>query len=632
MKRQFTAVLLFLGILAGLANADAPPVGIQSLFRLAPKAHTPLSSFRLIGMQGNTLIQYPYSSVHGDSAPTVSAPLVNSGGLTPNISIPMATNSYDGYLSASDRAAFNAKQTAGNYITSLTGGITASGPGAATATVITNANLTGPVTSVGNATAIANGAITNAMLYNGAVANLSGTNTGDETTSTIKTKLGVTTLSGSNTGDVAIGTANGLSLSGQVLSLAVATSSIPGALSASDHALLISALQPSNYSAATSLTLASGKLLGRTTAGTGAAEEITVGSGLSFSGGSLTATGGGGGGTVTTASITTANGFGGSVATATTTPAITITTSVTGIMKGNGTGVSAASAGTDYVAPSAISNVTNDAQTKASIVPNTSPSSGQILAGNAGGTAYAPVGVSGDCTMTSTGAITCTKTNGSSFGTGATATIANYATTASISNVTNDTQTKASIVPNTAPSAGQILAGNAGGTAYAPVSVSGDCIVASTGAITCTKTNGVSFGTSATMAGPSGAVVGTTDTQTLSAKTLTAPIITGYTETVYTPTVSAGAVTISLANGTVQKVVTAANTTITLPSAAAGTSYTILVSYGGAHTVTWAGGGTIKFSGGSAPTATSVNGKYDVYTFFCHDSTNTFGVDGGRNF
>lgn len=45
----------------------------------------------------------------------------------------------------------------------------------------TNANLTGVVTSVGNATSIANGAITNAMLANGAVANLSGTNTGDQT-------------------------------------------------------------------------------------------------------------------------------------------------------------------------------------------------------------------------------------------------------------------------------------------------------------------------------------------------------------------------------------------------------------------------------------------------------------------
>ena len=62
----------------------------------------------------------------------------------------------------------------------LTGGVTSVGNAA---TVITNANLTGTVTSVGNATSIANGAISNAMLANGAVANLSGTNTGDQTIS-----------------------------------------------------------------------------------------------------------------------------------------------------------------------------------------------------------------------------------------------------------------------------------------------------------------------------------------------------------------------------------------------------------------------------------------------------------------
>ena len=45
--------------------------------------------------------------------------------------------------------------------------------------------------------------------------------------------------------------------------------------------------------------LNSGKLLGRSTAGTGAIEEITVGSGLSLTGGTLSATGGGGGGTST---------------------------------------------------------------------------------------------------------------------------------------------------------------------------------------------------------------------------------------------------------------------------------------------------------------------------------------------
>jgi hypothetical protein len=58
-----------------------------------------------------------------------------------------------------------------------------------------------------------------------------------------------------------------------------------------------------------------------------------------------------GSGTVTTVSVASANGFAGSVANASTTPAITLSTSITGVLKGNGTAISAATAGTDYVAP-----------------------------------------------------------------------------------------------------------------------------------------------------------------------------------------------------------------------------------------------------------------------------------------
>jgi plastocyanin len=61
--------------------------------------------------------------------------------------------------------------------------------------------------------------------------------------------------------------------------------------------------------------------------------------------------GGAGAGTVTTVSVTSANGFAGTVATASSTPAITITTSITGLLKGNATAISAAVAGTDYQAP-----------------------------------------------------------------------------------------------------------------------------------------------------------------------------------------------------------------------------------------------------------------------------------------
>lgn len=55
-----------------------------------------------------------------------------------------------------------------------------------------------------------------------------------------------------------------------------------------------------------------------------------------------------------------------------------------------------------------LGSVTNDAQTKAAIVPNTSPSAGQVLVGNAAGTAYSPVSLSGDVALTSAGAATVT--------------------------------------------------------------------------------------------------------------------------------------------------------------------------------------------------------------------------------
>jgi len=73
------------------------------------------------------------------------------------------------------------------------------------ATVTTNANLIGPVTSTGNTTAIANGAISNAMLANGAVANLSGTNTGDNATNSQYSGLvSNATHTGDATGNVAL--------------------------------------------------------------------------------------------------------------------------------------------------------------------------------------------------------------------------------------------------------------------------------------------------------------------------------------------------------------------------------------------------------------------------------------------
>lgn len=81
-----------------------------------------------------------------------------------------------------------------------------------------------------------------------------------------------------------------------------------------------------------------------------------------------------------------------------------------------------------------------------------------------------------------------------------------------LGSVTNDAQTKAAIVPNTAPSAGQILAGNAGGTAYAPVTLSGSgatVTFSSAGVLTLSAISNTTLSNSAiTIAGTSTALGG----------------------------------------------------------------------------------------------------------------------------
>jgi hypothetical protein len=76
-----------------------------------------------------------------------------------------------------------------------------------------------------------------------------------------------------------------------------------------------------------------------------------------------------GSGTVTSVSVVAANGLAGTVANASTAPAITLSTSITGLLKGNGTAISAATAGTDYQSP--ISLTTTGTSGAATFVGNT---------------------------------------------------------------------------------------------------------------------------------------------------------------------------------------------------------------------------------------------------------------------
>lgn len=102
-----------------------------------------------------------------------------------------------------------------------------------------------------------------------------------------------------------------------------------------------------------------------------------------------------GDGTVTSVSVSSANGFAGSVANPTTTPAITLSTSITGVLKGNGTAISAAGAsdlpsGIDAtkLADGTVSNaelqfinsVTSNVQTQLDLKASLSPTVREITA------------------------------------------------------------------------------------------------------------------------------------------------------------------------------------------------------------------------------------------------------------
>jgi len=93
----------------------------------------------------------------------------------------------------------------------------------------------------------------------------------------------------------------------------------------------------------------------------------------------LLGVGSGGTGTVTSVSVTSANGFAGTVLNETTTPAITISTNINGVLKGNGTAISAAVSGTDYQAPITLTTTgTSGASTKVGNTINVPQYQGQL--------------------------------------------------------------------------------------------------------------------------------------------------------------------------------------------------------------------------------------------------------------
>jgi len=118
--------------------------------------------------------------------------------------------------------------------------------------------------------------------------------------------------------------------------------------------------------------------------------SLTAGSNVTITGTypsfTIAATGGGGGsGTVTDVSVVSANGFSGSVATSTTTPAITLSTSISGLLKGSAGALAAASA-TDVpdLPQSKITNLVTDLAAKAPLASPTFTGTPSLPTGTVG--------------------------------------------------------------------------------------------------------------------------------------------------------------------------------------------------------------------------------------------------------
>ncbi|CAB4131223.1 hypothetical protein UFOVP133_55 [uncultured Caudovirales phage] len=338
------------------------------------------------------------------TAVTATSPIASTGGTTPNISLssaygdttnPYASKTANYVLAAPNGSAgvptFRALVAADipslSYVTSVSGTsgrITSTGgttpvidlaSGIATAgttgsstlipvvtidtygrvtSITTAANPQGTVTSVsGTAPVVSSGGTTPAISMAAATASVNGYLTSTDW-NTFNNK-------GSGTVTSVTGTAPVVSSGGTTpaISMAAATTSVSGYLTSTDWNTFNNKQPAGSYLTAVT---ADAPLSGSGTSGS----HLVISQATTSTNGYLSSTdwntfnGKQAAGTyVTSLTVTSANGFAGSF-TSGATPALTVSTSITGLLKGNGTAISAAGANTDYVPLSTVLTKTAD--------------------------------------------------------------------------------------------------------------------------------------------------------------------------------------------------------------------------------------------------------------------------------
>lgn len=292
------------------------------------------------------------------------------------------------------------------------------------------------------------------------------------------------------------------------------------------------------------------------------------------------------GGTVTSVSVVSANGLAGTVATATTTPAITLSTTVTGLLQGNGTTISAA---------------TNTGS--GAVVLQVNP----ILTTPTLGVASA----------TSINKVTITAP-----ASGSTLTIADGKT------LTIDNSLELSGTDGTTmlfPTASQTVVGT-----IATQTLSNKTL---TSPVINTSLSGTAFGTGVTtfLATPTSANLAaalTDETGTGASVFGTQPTLTSNIPATATSTTASGTTTFNMATGNVQNFTfsgSSASDTVTFALSNVTTNQIFTVSVtqnsGGSGTVTWFS--TVRWTGGTTPTLTTTASKRDTFGFIC-TGTNTY--------